>query len=290
MNCSRILGAVALPLALSMGACNDNNDLYTTTSTSYANLRMVNGISGAPGVASVDAYFQASGTSAPSTPFVGNLAYGTATDYVSEAGVSGTVVVRAAGSGSGGTALATCPIPGMVLNVSYSVVFVYVAGVVNCELFQDVAFSSTPQYRAHDASPKSALSSVAGFGMLQTPAAPAGSTFTVSVPEAQGNLSAGAAAVAAWTLAQPNGVVPFTATSVTFAVGAQQTGTGPALATVDSRYLFSPSGTTQPNTTGGLNVAGSVGTSVFALDCTSNIAPTVPCSGGVALVGFTDRL
>ncbi len=288
MNCSRIIAAVALPAALSLGGCN-NGDIFTGTSTAFSNLRVVNGVSGAPGVTSIDAYFQASGSSAPGTPTMSNLAYGTASDYLSESGVAGTITVRAAGSGTGGTALATCPIPTLALNAVYSVVVVYVANAVNCEMFQDGGYTTAPQFRAHDASPKSVLSSVAGFGMLQTPAAPPGSTFAVSVPAAQGNLSIGGNAVAAYTLAQPSVVASFS-NSITFAVGAQTSGSGPAIATVDSRYIFTPNGTAEPNTGGGLNYTGTVGTSLFALDCTSNVAPNVPCSSGVALVAVTDRL
>jgi hypothetical protein len=104
--------------------------------------------------------------------------------------------------------------------------------------------------------------------------------------------SLGSGSPTQFTQAMPNQVPAFTG-SLTFAVGAGTSGSTPALATLDSRYIFGPNGggTSQPNTTGNLNFAGSAGTSIFAIDCTgATVASNVACSGGVALVGYTDRL
>ena len=290
LPCLRALMTAGAVLALS--ACNGQTVDTGAPATNTANVRIVNGVSGASGVGSIDAYYQASGAASPSSALASNLAFGTASDYGTPNAGAATLIVERAGSaapGSGGAALVSCPIPPTTIGATYSIVVVYAANAVNCELFQDIQYGNSGQYRAHNAAPK-AFTSVAGFGTLQVSSAPAGSTFAASIPAAQGNLAAGGSAVAAFTSASPNNLPPLTTNGVSYAVGAQPTGSGPALATLDVRFIFSPGGTTQPNSAGALTSSGTVGTSVFALDCTAAVAPTVPCTSGVALVGFTDRL
>ncbi|HEX3551468.1 MAG TPA: hypothetical protein VHT53_13875 [Candidatus Elarobacter sp.] len=276
-----------------LAACGGGSGAtIANVSGNTSNLRIVNGVSGVAGVGNVDVYFQSTGSPSPTQTIVSNLAFGTASDYLTQPAVAGSVIVQHAGGGSpsGGTAqLASCPIPQMAINAKYSVVLVRTNGAVNCELFQDFDYTASPQYRAHDASPNSALAAGAGFGTEATPSAPPGSTFAVQTAGAQGALAAGNAPATAYTAAQPNGISAFTG-SITFAVSAQTSGSATALATLDSRYIFSPNGTSQPNSSGALNFTGSAGTSIFAIDCTTNVAPNVPCTSGVALVGFTDRL
>ncbi len=287
----RLRALVTAGAVLALSACNGATIDTGAAATTSANVRIVNGVAGAPGVGNIDVYYQVAGTSSPSSALVGNLAFGTASDYAAPNAGSATVIVERAGSaapGGGGSALVSCPIPGTSIGVNYSIVVVYASNAVNCELFQDVAYTASGQYRAHDAAPK-AFTSVAGFGTLQASAAPPGATFAATVPAAQGNLAAGGSAIAAFTQAQPN-LLPPVANGLSFAVGAQPTGSGPALATLDLHSIFSPGGTTQPNTTGAATVSGTLGISVFALDCTAGVASSVPCTNGVVLVGFTDRL
>ncbi len=281
--------------AVSLAACGGGSGAtIANVSGNTANLRLVNGISGVPGVANVDVYFQSTGSASPANTIVSNLAYGTASDYLTQAATAGNILVQTAGGGApstGATQIASCPVPQFAINAKYSVVLVRVAGGVNCELFQDFDYTTSPQYRAHDAAPNSALSAGAGFGTESTAGATPGTTFSVQTASALGNNAAGNAAATSYTAAQPNTITGFSpGGSITFAVSAQTSGSATALATLDSRYIFAPNGTSQPNTTGALNVTGSAGTSIFALDCTANVAPNVPCSGGVALVGFSDRL
>ncbi|MBV9463911.1 MAG: DUF4397 domain-containing protein, partial [Verrucomicrobiae bacterium] len=258
-----------------------------------ANVRVVNG---APGQGSFDIYFQAVGGALPSSPVASTLAFGTATDFLTQPAIGENLIAQQAGSGSPGAtgkAFLSCPLPQFGINAKYSVVIVNNAGSLSCELFQDFDYTGTPQYRAHNATTAgSPLAATAGFGTIAAPSAPPGTAFTVQTTGPRGNLVGTSGAPVTYTQAQPNTIAPFTG-SVTFAVGNATSGTTPALATLDSRYIFGPNGggTNQPNASGGLNFTGSVGTSIFAIDCTgTTVAPNVPCNAGVALVGYTDRL
>lgn len=294
MQLSRIAAFVALAGVISLTACTGSSTGTVANITgNTANVRLVNG---APGAGSFDIYFQAVGGALPSTPVATGVSFATATDYFTQPAISENLIAQQAGTaspGASGKAFLSCPLPQFGINAKYSVVIVNAGGAINCELFQDFDYTGTPQYRAHNATtPTSALAATAGFGTIPTPSAPPGTLFTVQVSGPRGNLAGGSGAPTTYTAAQPTAVVPFTG-SVTFAVGNATSGTTPAIATLDSRYIFGPNGggTNQPNTSGGLNFAGSVGTSIFAIDCTgAPVAPNVNCSGGVALVGYTDRL
>ena len=281
--------------AVSLAACGGGSGAtIANVSGNTSSLRIVNGISGVSGVNNVDIYFQSTGSPSPSSPIVSNLAFGTASDYTTQASTAGNIIAQTAGGAapnSGNTQLTSCPVPQFGINSKYTVVLVRANNAVNCELFQDFDYTASPQYRAHDASPNSVLSAGAGFGYVNTAAAPVGSAFPVQTAASQGVLSAGATSATSYTAAEPNTITGAPAAgSITFAVSAQTSGSASAVATLDSRYIFAPNGTTQPDTTGALNFTNSVGTSVFALDCTANVAANVPCTNGVALVGYTDRL
>jgi hypothetical protein len=296
MKLTRIAALLAVPAALSLAACaGGSNATIANVSGNTANVRVVNGAPGITGTGAVDIYFQTTGSGAPSQTIVNNLAYGVASDYTTQAAAAASLIVQRAGgpAPSTGTAqLSSCPLPQLAVNGKYSIVIVNAGGVVNCELFQDFDYTGSPQYRAHNAARNSALSTSAGFGTIAAPNAPPGSPFNVQVAAPQGNLAAsGSGPATSFTAAQPQSIPAFSG-SITFAVGTATSGAGVALATLDSRYIFSPNGTSQPNSTGGLNFTGTVGTSLFALDCTAGttVAPNVTCTNGVLLVGYTDRL
>jgi hypothetical protein len=295
MNLTRIAALLAAPAALSLAACGGGSSAtIANVSGNTANVRIVNGAPGISGGGAVDIYFQTTGSAAPSQTIVNNLAYGVASDFTTQAAAAASVIVQRAGQPgpSTGTAqLSSCPLPQLSSNGKYSIVIVNSGGVVNCDIFQDFDYTTAPQYRAHNAARNSALSANAGFGIIPSASAPPGTPFTVQVAAPQGNLAAANSAATTFTAAQPQSIAAFSG-SITFAVGAGTSGTTPALATLDSRYIFSPNGTTQPNTSGALNFTGTAGTSLFALDCTGAtvIAPNVTCTNGVALVGYTDRL
>lgn len=293
MNLTRIAASIAVPAALSLAACSSGSSTTIANVTgNTANVRIVNG---APTLASgsLDVYFQSTGSAAPTTPAVSAISYGVASDFLTQPAAAGTVLVQRAGGpapSTGTPQLASCPLPQLAINGKYSIVVVTSGGTANCEIFQDFDFTGAPQYRAHDAAANSALAGGAGFGTIPSPSAPPGTTFAVQAATTQGNLAAGPSGPAtSFTAAMPNSIAQFNG-SVTFAVGAGTSGTTPAVATLDSRYLFAPNGLTQPNSTGALNFTGTAGTSIFALDCTTTVAPNVPCTAGVALVGYTDRL
>jgi hypothetical protein len=291
MQLSRIAALVAVAGAFSLTACGGSSSgTVANISGNTANVRIVNG---APGQGSFDIYFQTVGGALPSSPVSTALAYGTATDFLTQPAIGENLIAQQAGSaspGASGRATLSCPLPQFGINAKYSIVIVNSSGTLNCELFQDFDYSGSTQYRAHNAALNSALAGGSGFGTISSASAPPGSPFTVQVSGPQGTLAAGALGSAtSYTAAQPQSVPAFTG-SITFAVGTATSGTSTALATLDSRYLFAPNGTTQPNTGGGLNVTGSAGTSIFALDCTSAVATNVPCTNNIALVGYTDRL
>ena len=296
MQLSRIAPLIAITGALSLSACagGSSDAGIANVSGNTANVRVVNG---APGQGSFDIYFQAVGGSLPSSPVSNTLAYGTATDFLTQPAIGENLIAQQAGTaspGASGKAFLSCPLPQFGINAKYSVVIVNNAGSLSCELFQDFDYTgSTAQYRAHNATTSgSALAATAGFGTIAAPSAPPGTPFTVQTTGTRGNLVGTSGAPVNYTQAQPNTIAPFSG-SVTFAVGNGTSGTTPALATLDSRYIFGPNGggTNQPNASGNLNFTGSVGTSIFAIDCTgATVASNVACTGGVALVGYTDRL
>ncbi|HEY0393081.1 MAG TPA: hypothetical protein VGD01_01175 [Candidatus Elarobacter sp.] len=294
MNFTRIAAFVAVPVALSLAACaGGSSGTVANVSGNTANVRIINGDPALSGTGNVDVYFQSTGSAAPSQPAVSTLAYGVASDFLTQPAVQASIIVQTAGGqapSTGAAQITSCPLPQLSINGKYTVVIVNAGGGPNCELFQDFDYNGAPQYRAHDAAHTGTLATSAGFGTIAAASAPPGTPFTVQVTGTQGNLAAsGSGAATSFTAAQPQSIPAFNG-SITFAVGAATSGTTPSLATLDSRYIFSPNGKTQPNTTGALNFTGTAGTSIFALDCTATVAPNVPCTGGVALVGYTDRL
>jgi Domain of unknown function (DUF4397) len=293
MKLTRFAAFLALPAVVSLAACGGGSNAgFANATGSTANVRIING---APNAGALDVYFQSTGSNPPSNPILSGVSYAVASDYLTQAAVAGNVVAMHAGSpapSTGATVLLSCPVPQFANNAKYSIVIVNTGGFLNCELFQDFDYTAAPQYRVHNASPNGAagaLATTAGFGTITAPAAPATSPFTVQTVGPQGVKSLGSGSPTQFTQAMPNQVPAFTG-SLTFAVGAGTTGSTPALATLDSRYVFAPNGTTQPNTSGALNVTGTAGTSIFALDCTTAPAPNVACTNGLALVGYTDRL
>jgi len=294
MQLSRIAAFVGLAGVVSLTACGGSSSgTVANVSGNTANVRIVNG---APGQGSFDIYFQAVGGALPSSPVASGVTFATATDYLTQPAIGENLIAQQAGTaspGASGKAFLSCPLPQFGINAKYSIVIVNSGAGPNCELFQDFDYTGATQYRAHNAtSTASVLPATAGFGTIATPSAPPGTPFTVQVTGTRGNLAASSGAPTTYTAVQPTAVVPFSG-SVTFAVGAATSGSTPAIATLDSRYIFGPNGggTNQPNTSGGLNFTGSVGTSIFAIDCVgATVASNVACSGGVALVGYTDRL
>ena len=292
MNITRIVALLAAPAAISLAACGGGSTAtIANVSGNTANVRFVNGT---PGQGAFDIYVQATGSAAPTTPIVQNIAYAVASDYITQPAVAATILVQAAGGPApgGGAQRASCPIPQLASNGKYSIVIANASGTLNCALFQDFDYTAAPQYRVHDASPNGGAA--LGFGVIASSNAPAGTPFTVQGSAPLGNFAAsGAGAAQSYTQAQPNALAA-SPTSVTFAVGAATSGTTPAIATIDSKYLFAPNGTTQPNASGALNVTGTAGSSIFALDCTAAAIAAVPhatCSAsGTTLVGYTDRL
>jgi hypothetical protein len=295
MNFTRIAAFAAVPIALSLAACGGGSSgTVANVSGNTANVRIINGDPALGGTGKVDIYFQSTGAASPSTPVVSNLSYAVASDYLTQPAVATSIIVQTAGGQPPSVApagqLTSCPVPQLSINAKYSIVIVSSGGAPNCELFQDFDYTGAPQYRAHDAAHTGTLATSAGFGTIPAAGSPPGTPFTVQTTGTQGVLSAsGSGSATSFTPAQPQSIPSFSG-SITFAVGAGTSGTTPALATLDSRFVFSPNGLTQPNTTGALNFTGTAGTSIFALDCTASPAPNVPCTGGVALVGYTDRL
>jgi hypothetical protein len=290
MKLIRIAAVLAVPAALSLAACGGGSTAtIANISGNTAQMRVVNGN---PRAGSLDVYFQSTGAAPPSSPIVSGVSYGVVSDFLTQAAVAGSVIAMPAGSpapSTGAHPAASCPVPQFAINGKYSIVFVNFGGAINCELFQDFDYTGAPQYRAHNAALNSALSGGSGFGTIPTPSAPPGSTFSVQFAGPQGNLAIGNGSPTTFTQAPPQSIPAFSG-SISFAVGTASSGTGTALATLDSRYIFAAGGLTQPNSTGGLNFTGSVGTSIFAIDCTTAPAPNVACTNGIALIGEADRL
>lgn len=292
MKFSRLAAFVAVPVALSLAACTGGSTgTIANVSGNTANVRVINGNPALTGA--VDVYFQSTGSAAPSQPVITNLAYAVASDYLTQPAVQANIIIQGAGGqapSTGAKQITSCPIPQLAINAKYSVVIVNAGGGPNCELFQDFDYTGAPQYRPHDAAHVAALATNASFGIIPSASAAPGTPFSVQVTVPQGTLAAsGSGAATSFTAAQPQSIPAFSG-SITFAVGQSGSNPSTSLATLDSRYIFSPNGKTQPNTTGALNFTGTAGTSIFALDCTATVAPNVGCNAGVALVGYTDRL
>ncbi len=300
MNASRIGALLAVPAVLSLAACGGGGG---TSSAGIANITgstaSVRFVNGNPTSGAVDVYIQSTGSAAPSAKVFGPLAYGEATDYMTEAAVAGNVITQTAGGqapSTGAKPLASCPIPSFGSGKNYTIVFGAANTVAqNCLLFQDNDYTGSPQIRVHDASNDqyTAGNTALGFGTIAAPSAVAGTNFAVLADAGFGEAAIGIGTPTFYSQSPPVTITPPGASSISFAVGQNTTvgGTEPSIDTLDSRYIFTPGSFNQPNTSGSLNYPGSAGTSLFALDCTAgSIAalPHVQCNAGVALVGYTD--
>ena len=154
----RLSAPFAFAVASALAACGNNSTVVSSSAAPtpapiQSNLRFVNG---APDLGSVDFYFEATGVtaSAPAGTSTTDVAYAVVTPFVAESPGAGTVVVRAAGSSASSAPLdnLSCPIPQMVLNQTYTVVVSGIgSGNHRCVLFQDIVYTTTPEYRVHDA-------------------------------------------------------------------------------------------------------------------------------------------
>jgi|GEM_PF-1074453 len=300
MKAARFAAFLSLPAVLSLAACGGGTSGagIANVTGNTANVRFINGDTA---TGAVDVYIQSTGSQPPSAKVAGPLAYGEATDYMTEPVVAGSVITEPAGSqapSTGAHPVASCPVPATSTGGNYTIVLTNSSAGANCMLFQDANYTGAPQIRAHDASANQAAAGNGslGFGVISSASAPAGTPFSVLADATLGTAAIGNGAPTSYTMTPP---VTFTAPgsgSLTFAVGANAAvgTTEPSIATLDSRYIFMPNSFNQPNTTGALNYPGSVGTSLFALDCTSAAMATLPagtnvqCNAGVALFGYTD--
>ncbi|HZO95312.1 MAG TPA: DUF4397 domain-containing protein [Candidatus Baltobacteraceae bacterium] len=304
MQSARLAALAGISAVLSLSACGGGGGTsgpgFANVTGSTANVRFINGNTT---TGSVDVYLQSTGSAAPSAKIFGPLAYGEATDYMTEPAVAGTVIAQTAGGqapSTGAKPLASCNVPAFTSGSNYTIVFAAASGVAdNCLIFQDANYTGSPQIRVHDASTNAANAGNGslGFGTIQSASAPAGTPFSVLVTATLGQPAISNGAPASYTLEQPTTITPPASGSLTFAVGANAAvgTTENALATLDSRSIFTPGSFNQPNTTGALNYPGSTGTSLFALDCTAASISSMPagtngvtCNGGVALFGYTD--
>jgi len=289
----RIAALLAVPAALSLAACSGGSSGVignpVGTGGAQSNIRFVNG---APDLGNVDIYFQATGAAAPSSPAsttTANVAYAVVTPFVAESPTAGTVVVRAAGASASSAALdsLSCPIPQMGINAKYTVAIAGVGGGNHrCLLFQDFDYTTSPQYRVHDAS-LNAPAALA-YATATTPTTPG---TAVPYNGAQVASRGGDAFTSApFTQVQPAGPIG-NPTNPTFVVGPNSGGaTFVATNTLAAQYLFASGSTTQPDSTGALNYNSTAGTSLFAIDCTSAPATGVQCNAGYALIGTFDTL
>ena len=180
-----------------------------------------------------------------------------------------------------------CPIPQLAANAKYTVVISGTnASGHTCRLFQDFDYSTTPQYRVHDAA--SSLGASVAYGTTNG-AAPA--SFSAANTAVLGNsaLTSGTT----FTQVQPAGPIANPTADPVFVIGAQSGSNIAATDSLDAKSLFASGSLTQPNTAGSLNFPSTAGTSVFAIDCTpASVAalPGVQCNSGAALVGTFDTL
>ncbi|HYW55244.1 MAG TPA: hypothetical protein VE826_14825 [Dongiaceae bacterium] len=295
MKLTRLAALVIVPAAFSLAACSGGSSGVlgnnVGTGGQQANIRFVNG---SPDLGSnIDIYLQATGAAAPgapAAPSTTNMPYGETSLFIAEPIVAYTAIVRAAGSSSGSTALAglACPIPQLAANAKYTVVISGTnANGHTCRLFQDFDYTTTPQYRVHDAA--SSLGASIEYGTTNG-AAPA--AFNAANVATLG--SSALASGAAYTQVQPAGPIPNPTSDPVFVIGTTQAGGNiVATDTLDAKSLFASGSLTQPNTAGSLNFPNTAGTSLFAIDCTpASVAalPGVQCNSGAALVGTFDTL
>lgn len=299
MHLSRFAAIVALPAALSLAACGGGSSGILNPAVGPVGQQgYVRFVQGSPQDANVDLYMVSTGATPGTTPLA-TIAYGTATDFIGMSTTAYTLQVRAAGSGSTGALIASCPIPQLQNNAKYSVVLGHstvAGGAMDCVLFQDMDYTGgTPQYRFHDAATALGTGSSVGFGVITAANAPPGTPFSV-----QGNAQLGGLAMTPsggqFLQTTPVAVVSAATTNaVSFAVGAATTSgtTEPSWTTLSSQYLTTPSGTSQPNTGGGLPYGSSPGSSIFAINCVPTSSTTLPAgttcgTNGVALIGQLD--
>jgi hypothetical protein len=294
MKFSRLAALVAVPAALSLAACGGGSSGVLGsgigTGGQQANIRFVNG---SPDLGSnIDIYLQATGAAAPSAPAAPsttNMPYGETSLFFAEPTTAFVAVVRPTGASSGSTALdgLACPIPQLATNAKYTVVISGTnANGHTCRLFQDFDYSTTPQYRVHDAASSLGASVAYGTTNGSTPA-----TFNAANTATLGNsaLTSGVG----YTQVQPAGPIQNPTSDPVFVIGTQSGSNIAATDSLDAKSLFASGSLAQPDTAGSLNFPSTAGTSVFAIDCTpASVAalPGVQCNSGAALVGTFDTL
>ena len=293
MNPTRIAALVAVLASFALADCGGGSTGVANATGQQAYLRVLYGL---PGNGPLDIYFQSTGTAAPSVPIVASEAYAVSSDYLTEPAAAGTLLVQNAGGGSPGSGaaqLTSCPLPQLANNGKYSIVIARANSVVNCIIFQDFDYTGAPQYRFHDASPNAGASM--GYGVINAANAPVGTAYTIQGIATLGNAAAGGGTVTTFTQATPVNVLAGAgANNVTFAKGPGTAGLGGTEAstgTISASRIFGPNSTAQNNTSGSLNVSGTAGTSVFAVDCTAAAVASlagVSCVNGTALIGQTD--
>ncbi|GAC1583025.1 MAG: hypothetical protein NVS3B7_18430 [Candidatus Elarobacter sp.] len=296
MKLTRIAALVAVPVAFSLAACTSGSSTpgVANFTGTQANLRVLNAD---PSDGSFDIYFQSTGTGAPASPLIGNLQYGVASDFANQPATGANLLVQTKGGPAPSTnspQLASCPLPQLTVNAKYTIAVVRSATAVNCRLFQEFDYTAAPQYRFHNASASNGAGGTGlTFGTTANPSS--GTPFVVQGVARAGTLAAGTSGATGFTPVTP---VLAVAVNVKFSTGtgassATVGGSDVAQTTLDSSKIFGSGSLNQPNTTGNLNYTGTVGTSLFAIDCTAAaVAPLtgVTCAGGIALVGETDRL
>lgn len=293
MKLTRLAALVAVPAAFSLAACAGGSSGVLGnglgTGGQQANIRFVNG---SPDLGSnIDIYLQATGAAAPSAPAAPsttNMPYAQTSLFFAEPPTAYTAIVRSAGASSGSAALAglACPIPQLANNGKYTVVISGTnAGGHTCRLFQDFDYSTTAQYRVHDAA--SSLGGSVAYGTTNG-AAPA--TFSVANTA---TLGGNALTSGGFTVVQPAGPIANPTSDPVFVIGTQSGSNIAATDSLDAKSLFASGSLSQPNSAGSLNFPSTAGTSVFAIDCTPGAVATLPgvqCNSGAALIGTFDTL
>jgi hypothetical protein len=272
-------GLWAALVVLSVASCGGGSQSSAPPPPATSSVRVVNGAG-----SSFDVYFRATAAPLPSAAMATGLAYAVASGYATQSTGTATLYIQTAGGPAPSTnlpQLGSCTLPALAPNGKYSIVIVNQGSTKDCALFQDLDYTGAPQYRMH------AVFAAVGYGVIYAPSAQIGNMYTAQGGAGIGNL---ASASSTYTPASPINIAPFSG-SISFAVGNATSGGGSASLTLDSRYIFAPNGTTQPNTTGALNVAGTAGTSIFYLgNCVTNAGPNVNCVAGTMLVGYTDSI
>ncbi|HEX3469104.1 MAG TPA: hypothetical protein VHT05_13580 [Candidatus Elarobacter sp.] len=302
MKAIRLAALIAVPAAFLLSACAGGSSGIIGggggVPGQQGNVRFVNAYNG-PGnaTASYDIYFQSNGSASPSSPLIGALTYGEASDFKPLPNVSGSVIVQTAGGPAPSTSspqITSCPVPQFSNNTNYSIVIAYDLGVVNCILFQDSNYNgSANQYRFHDAS-HNAVTTIGGTvaqGVTSAPGVPGTSTFAVL-----GTTQIGTAATQSGGATSYPVITPSTMAStagVSFAIGPNSGATATATTTLDAQYLMLPGSNSQPNAGGSNNFtlpSGSyAGASIYAIDCGTAALPAGShCVNGVGLIGVFD--